>query len=72
MEGFPSSIDYNSVQGSLLEIKGVRHVHGLHIWSLTLNKNAIAVHLAVGKYQLKINPLKEKNNKLLIKLCIDR
>lgn len=50
MEGFPSGLDYNSIKKSLENIDGVKMSHSLHIWSLTLNKNALAVHLAVDNH----------------------
>ncbi|XP_078665622.1 proton-coupled zinc antiporter SLC30A2-like isoform X3 [Branchiostoma floridae x Branchiostoma belcheri] len=47
MEGTPRGLDFNSVKESLKGIPGVHAVHGLHIWSLTVGKNALAVHIAV-------------------------
>ena len=47
MESFPSHIDYISVKEMLEKIDSVQSVHSLHIWSLTLNKSALAVHLAI-------------------------
>jgi Co/Zn/Cd efflux system component len=43
-------VDFVDVTRSLLEIDGVREVHDLRMWSLSMNKIAIAVHLAVGMY----------------------
>lgn len=31
-----------------MNIPGVKHVHGMHVWSLSPGKDAVAVHLAVG------------------------
>lgn len=47
MEGFPSHLDYSSVKKDLMDIECVQSAHSLHIWSLTLNKNALSVHLAI-------------------------
>lgn len=47
MEGFPSYLDYSAVKKSLADISDVRTVHSLHIWSLTMSRNALSVHLAV-------------------------
>ncbi|XP_077563315.1 proton-coupled zinc antiporter SLC30A2-like isoform X1 [Haemaphysalis longicornis] len=47
MEGFPRDLTYSSVKTALQGIKGVRMAHSLHVWSLTVDKNALAVHLAV-------------------------
>jgi zinc transporter 2 len=49
MEGFPRHLDYAAIASNLNALDGVRTVHNLHVWSLTLNKNALAVHLAVGE-----------------------
>ncbi|PSN40031.1 hypothetical protein C0J52_17088 [Blattella germanica] len=47
MEGFPRHLDYALIANNLCSVEGVRAVHSLHVWSLTLNKNALSVHLAV-------------------------
>ncbi|XP_064470714.1 proton-coupled zinc antiporter SLC30A2-like isoform X2 [Ornithodoros turicata] len=49
MEGFPRDMNYVSLKSALQSIKGVRMAHSLHVWSLTLQKNALAVHLAVDE-----------------------
>jgi Co/Zn/Cd efflux system component len=49
MEGFPQHLDYTVIANHLRALDGVLTVHSLHVWSLTLNKNALNVHLAVGK-----------------------
>ncbi|XP_020611499.1 zinc transporter 2-like [Orbicella faveolata] len=47
MEGTPKDIKYNNVKVSLESIEGVVAAHSLHIWSLTVNKAALSVHLAI-------------------------
>ncbi|XP_046329567.2 zinc transporter 2-like [Haliotis rufescens] len=49
MEGVPRDINYESLKQELFSIEGVEMVHSLHIWSLTIDKNALSVHLAVGE-----------------------
>ncbi|CAG0886985.1 unnamed protein product [Darwinula stevensoni] len=49
MEATPRSLDFSSIEKDLSDVQGVRLVHNLRVWSLTLDKNAIAVHLAIGK-----------------------
>ncbi|KAJ7390026.1 hypothetical protein OS493_027550 [Desmophyllum pertusum] len=49
MEGTPKDIKYNNVKVSLESIEGVVAAHSLHIWSLTVNKAALSVHLAIGQ-----------------------
>ncbi|XP_074622933.1 proton-coupled zinc antiporter SLC30A2-like isoform X1 [Acropora palmata] len=47
MEGTPKNIKYNNVKLALESIEGVVAAHSLHIWSLTMSKAALAVHLAI-------------------------
>ncbi|XP_002411364.3 zinc transporter 2 isoform X1 [Ixodes scapularis] len=49
MEGFPRDLAYSTVKTALQSLKGVRMAHSLHVWSLTLDRNALAVHLAVDE-----------------------
>ncbi|XP_066986585.1 proton-coupled zinc antiporter SLC30A2-like isoform X1 [Macrobrachium rosenbergii] len=48
MEGTPHGTDYATVSNNLMTIQGVKMVHSLHIWALTLDKNACSVHLAIS------------------------
>ena len=43
-------MDFKEVKQSLLSISGVKEIHNLRIWSLTMDKIALSVHLALGKY----------------------
>lgn len=47
LEGSPSNINFRTVFDSLEQINGVEKVHNLRIWSLTLDKIAISVHLEI-------------------------
>ncbi|CAF3645255.1 unnamed protein product [Adineta steineri] len=47
MEGVPSNINYAQVVDDLLRIPGVRDAHSLHIWSLSLQRTALSVHIAI-------------------------
>jgi cation diffusion facilitator family transporter len=47
MEGFPLHLDYASIKEALQRLEGVKAAHSLHIWSLTLNRSALSVHLAI-------------------------
>lgn len=58
MEGVPRSIHYHDLRRDLKNIDGVCNVHSLHIWSLTLDRNAIAVHLAIGKLVMHFHSIK--------------
>lgn len=45
-------MDYHDLKRDLLSIEGVEAVHNLHVWSLTMDKGALAVHLAIRKFFL--------------------
>ena len=48
--GTPKHIDYEEVKADLCAVEGVRQAHSLHIWSLTLNRTALAAHLVLGMW----------------------
>lgn len=47
--GTPRGLDFSAVENSFYSIPGVKDLHDLRMWSLSLNKVALAVHIAVGK-----------------------
>lgn len=52
LAGVPKDVDYDDIKSDLLKLPGVASVHSLCIWILTMNKNAIAVHIAISKYNV--------------------
>lgn len=46
MEALPKGIDLEDVMKILLEIQGVKRVHNLRIWTLSLDKIAMSAHIA--------------------------
>lgn len=59
MEGTPRGLDFNEVKRSLFAIRGIREIHNLRIWALTMDKNALSVHLAIEREADAQNILKE-------------
>lgn len=49
MEGAPRNIDFEDVRDTILNLEGVKDLHDMRLWSLTLSKTALSVHLAVEK-----------------------
>uniref|UniRef100_H3B9F6 Proton-coupled zinc antiporter SLC30A2 n=1 Tax=Latimeria chalumnae TaxID=7897 RepID=H3B9F6_LATCH len=49
MEGTPKGVDFNVIKGTLLSIEGVKSVHSLHIWALTMNQPVLSVHIAISE-----------------------
>ncbi|XP_020663991.3 putative proton-coupled zinc antiporter SLC30A3 [Pogona vitticeps] len=47
MEGAPRGVTFGAVKEVLLSIKGVKDLHDLHLWALTLSHHMVAVHLVV-------------------------
>ncbi|GJQ66834.1 putative UDP-glucose:glycoprotein Glucosyltransferase [Trypoxylus dichotomus] len=47
MEGIPKGIDFNDVMSIFLKIDGVKRVHNLRIWALSLDKTALSAHIAI-------------------------
>jgi len=62
MEGVPSNISYSKIVDDLLRLSGVRNIHSLHIWSLSLQKIALSVHIAIDSdrdYLIVLNDAQE-------------
>ncbi|KAK4470140.1 hypothetical protein MN116_005724 [Schistosoma mekongi] len=65
MEATPRGLNFNEVKNSLIDIPGVKEIHNLHMWSLTTNKTAVSVHLAIENDKNAQEILKQAN--LLLK-----
>lgn len=48
MEALPKGIDFESVMNILVNIEGVKRVHNLRIWALSLDKIAMSAHVAIS------------------------
>lgn len=47
MEGFPKHMDFNDVKDVLYSIPGVIKIHNMRMWSLTMDKVALAAHIVI-------------------------
>ncbi|XP_003739244.1 zinc transporter 2 isoform X2 [Galendromus occidentalis] len=47
MEGKPKGIDFHEVRELLTTISGVKHVHNLRIWALTMEKTVLSTHVGI-------------------------
>ncbi|GAM20574.1 hypothetical protein SAMD00019534_037490 [Acytostelium subglobosum LB1] len=65
MEGVPSGISVADVQEDLTQLQGVNEVHDLHIWSITIGRPALSVHLIVGEGIIGDEVLKSAKSMLL-------
>lgn len=50
MEATPTFLDYTDIMEVFMQVDGVVRVHNLRLWSLSVNKNALSAHLAIGNY----------------------
>ncbi|XP_055956943.1 proton-coupled zinc antiporter SLC30A2 [Patella vulgata] len=48
LESVPNDIKYTDVRTLLESIEGVKMIHSLHIWPLTMGRNAVMVHITKG------------------------
>lgn len=47
LEGTPPHVDLAQVERAMVAVPGVRHVHDLHVWTLTSGKYAMSGHVLV-------------------------
>ncbi|NXN18801.1 ZNT3 protein, partial [Indicator maculatus] len=47
MEGSPRGLQFDAVKETLMGVSGVKCIHDLHLWALTLSHHAVSVHVAV-------------------------
>ncbi|XP_078423315.1 proton-coupled zinc antiporter SLC30A2-like [Cetorhinus maximus] len=64
MEGTPKGMDFNQVKETLLLIDGVKAMHSLHIWALTINQPVLSVHIAINDNANAQDILAEANHRL--------
>jgi len=48
LEGAPPHLDVTEIEAALRAAAGIRHVHDLHVWTLTSGRDAMSVHVVVG------------------------
>ncbi|GCC19460.1 hypothetical protein chiPu_0000008 [Chiloscyllium punctatum] len=53
MEGAPAGLNYNVVREKILAVNGVKTIHSLHLWALTLSQVVISAHVATDD---QVNP----------------
>ena len=51
MEGVPPDVDMREVGECIAEIRGVQHVHDLHIWMLDSNTYALSAHVVISSIE---------------------
>ena len=49
LDGVPEGINLQEVQSRIMQMKGVKDFHHIHIWALSTTENALTAHLVVSK-----------------------
>ena len=47
LEGTPPHLELAEIEAAMCAVAGVRHVHDLHVWTLTSGREAMSAHVAV-------------------------
>jgi cobalt-zinc-cadmium efflux system protein len=47
LEGVPAHLDLAAVEEAITQVRGVRRVHDLHVWTLTSGRDAMSAHVVV-------------------------
>ncbi|CAF2937693.1 unnamed protein product [Rotaria sp. Silwood2] len=72
MEAVPSNINYTQIIDDLLRLPGVRNTHSLHIWSLSMQRTALSVHLAIDSDHDYLTVMNDAQEMLRHKYSIKR
>jgi cobalt-zinc-cadmium efflux system protein len=48
MEGTPAHLDVGQIEAEMRQVRGVRRVHDLHVWTLTSGRDALSAHVVVA------------------------
>ena len=59
MEGSPVDIDIEELEKDLEEIKGVKEIHDLHVWSLSIGKTSLSCHICCDNPQKTLKRAKK-------------
>lgn len=50
LDAVPKSVPLETLQADLEHIEGVKSIHHLNVWGLTLNNTMLMVHIVAGKF----------------------
>ena len=63
MEGSPVDVDIEQLEKDLKEIKGVKQIHDLHVWSLSMGKPSLSCHICCDNPQKTLRKAKRMIHK---------
>ena len=59
MEGSPVAVDIDELEKDLNNIKGVKEIHDLHVWSLSIGKMSLSCHICCDDPQKTLKKAKK-------------
>jgi len=71
LEGTPAHLELREIEDALLAVRGVRHVHDLHVWTLTSGRDAMSAHVVVEDVRESERLLDELHGVLHARFGID-
>ncbi len=71
LEGAPAHIDAGAVEASIREVRGVRDVHDLHIWTITSGRHSLTAHVVIGDPAESYRILREMREMLESRFGLD-
>jgi cobalt-zinc-cadmium efflux system protein len=61
IDAVPRDIDLEKVKQRMQQVKGVAHVHHIHVWAIGTTKNALTAHLVLEKNLEEVQVVEIKN-----------
>jgi cobalt-zinc-cadmium efflux system protein len=71
LDSVPTGVDYAEVGHALAQVRGVKSVHDLHVWSMVPGRNALSAHVLVEDIDQWPAILKESRRVLATRFNID-
>lgn len=71
LDGVPDGVDYEQVGQALAQVRGVRSVHDLHVWSMVPGRTALTAHLQIDSVDSWPAILAESRRILRARFAID-
>ncbi len=53
MDAVPKELDTAKITSSILEVKGVKDIHHIHIWALSSTENALTAHVLINENEME-------------------
>jgi cobalt-zinc-cadmium efflux system protein len=71
LEGTPAHLELGEIEDAMRRVSGVRHVHDLHVWTLTSGREAMSAHVVVDDVRESERLLEELHGVLHARFGID-